>query len=415
MSNAAPADRSHQYAPPSPPGARARAIPPDLARGLMLLLIALANVSWFLYGPETALTNAHRVDPTPLEAVWQTIAIIAIDGRSYPLFAFLFGYGIWQLFSRQLASGRDERGARRLLQARNLWLIVFGAVDAALLWYGDVLGAYGLVGLVVVWLFLRRRTKTLVVWASVLTGLLLVGGLFSLASGFFVPPEYAETGVAVPNESANPDYVASIVGRLATWAFLTLMQGPLGLVVPIAILLGIAAARSRILEAPAEHRALLRRVALIGIPIGWVGALPALLAHQGTLAIASWAPGMLAQVTGLATGLGYAALFGLVSIPYAEGRAPGPVVNALTAVGKRSLSSYLLQSLLLAPLLCAWGLGLGGVLEQWQGALVAVVVWLVSIAVAVALERAGRRGPAEWLLRRLAYGRSRSVATPIRG
>ena len=32
-------------------------------------------------------------------------------------------------------------------------------------------------------------------------------------------------------------------------------------------------------------------------------------------------------------------------------------------------------------------------------------LWLVTVAVAMALERAGRAGPAEWAIRRLAYGR----------
>ncbi|MFD1518192.1 hypothetical protein [Pseudonocardia yunnanensis] len=85
----------------------------------MLLLIALANVSWFLYGTPTTGVTALRPDATDLDAAWQIIAMIAIDGRSYPLFAFLFGYGIWQLYVRQQMAGRDERTARRLIRSRH--------------------------------------------------------------------------------------------------------------------------------------------------------------------------------------------------------------------------------------------------------------------------------------------------------
>ncbi|GAA3655179.1 DUF418 domain-containing protein [Microbacterium marinilacus] len=389
-----------------------RAVAPDVARGLMLLLIALANVSWFLYGHTTSSVNAHRVGTTGLDAVWQSVAIIAIDGRSYPLFAFLFGYGIWQLYTRQQALGRDERAARRLLQVRNLLLIVFGAVHAALLWYGDVLGAYGLIGLIVVWLFLRRADRTLWTWAIVLVSLLAAGAALGIVGGLTIPPEYvAMTEASLPQLAGISPYTASILPRLAFWAPLVVGQGVIGLVVPAAVLLAIVFARRRVLEAPWEHRTLLRRTAIVGVAVGWAGAVPELLVHHGAWDVPDWTAVMLQSVTGLFAALGYVALFALATA--GAGRAPGAIGRALAAVGKRSLSSYLLQSVIFAPVLCAWGLGLGGVLSPWQAALFAVAVWLVSVGVAMALERAGRRGPAEWLLRALAYGAGRSSATPV--
>ncbi|RII85309.1 DUF418 domain-containing protein, partial [Clavibacter michiganensis] len=84
---------------------------------------------------------------------------------------------------------------------------------------------------------------------------------------------------------------------------------------------------------------------------------------------------------------------------------PGPVLRALVAVGRRSMTCYLLQSALFAILLEPWSLGLGVGAGTARIALIAIGVWLVTVAVAVALERAGRAGPAEWAIRRLAYGR----------
>lgn len=395
-----------------PPGPRA--VAPDLARGLMLLLIALANVPWFLYGAEVALTSAHRTGATGLDAVWQTVAIVAVDGRSYPLFAFLFGYGIWQSFARQRAAGLDDRAARRVLQRRHLWLLAFGAVHAALLFFGDVLGAYGLTGLLVVWLFLRRRTTTLLVWAAALTGLLAIGALAVLAAGAVLPAELTGTPAGMSPELAGvAPYVASILPRLAFWLPLTFTQGVLGLVVPVAVLLGIASARARVLEEPRTHRRRLTLAAGLGIALGWAGAVPTVLVHHDTWALPEWAPSLLHLVTGLFAALGYAAAFALVAARFTDERRPGRTVAALTAVGKRSLTSYLLQSAIFAPLLCAWGLGLGGVLDQWQAALVAVAAWLATVVVAVLLDRAGRRGPAERLLRALSYRGANSSPTPV--
>lgn len=379
----------------------------------MLLLIALANVPWFLYGPPTSLVSAHRTDATGLDAVWQTIAMLMIDGRSYPLFAFLFGYGIWQLYTRQQAAGVDERDARRLLQRRHRWLILFGAVHALLLWQGDVLGAYGFIGLVVVWLFLRRADRTLRRWIIVLGGLLALGAALVTVAGTAVPVDEAAAMMpAVPQLAANSPYLDSVLPRFLFWAPLAVTQGVLSLIVPVAVLLAILCARHRVLESPEAHRPLLRRTAIVGITVGWLGAVPSVLAHHGLWDVAEWAPALLTLSTGLFAALGYVALFALIAARLAARPAPGPIVRALTAVGSRSLSCYLLQSVIFAPLLAAWGLGLGGVLDEWQAALVAAGAWLVSVLFAAALGRAGRRGPAEWLLRRLAYRGRRVAAAP---
>ena len=48
-----------------------------------------------------------------------------IDSRVYPMFAFLFGYGMVQLFSSQVASGVPVKQARRLLRRRNSLVLAY--------------------------------------------------------------------------------------------------------------------------------------------------------------------------------------------------------------------------------------------------------------------------------------------------
>ena len=62
----------------------------------------------------------------------------------------------------------------------------------------------------------------------------------------------------------------------------------------------------------------------------------------------------------------------------------------------------------MVALLPAWTLGLGASLQPAPAALLAVSVWLVILLVAALSARAGLRGPAESLLRRLTYGRART-------
>jgi uncharacterized membrane protein YeiB len=285
-------------------------------------------------------------------------------------------------------------------------MLVFGAVHGALLWYGDVLGAYGLIGFVVVGLFLHRRSRTLRRWAIALGGVFVLIAASVLVAGMVIAPA---TEGGAPQLSAITPYVASIVPRVLFWVPATIAQGVLGFAVPMAVLVAIVCARRRVLESPEAHRPLLVRTAVLGITVGWAGAVPSALVQHGIWDVPAWSTTPLHLLTGLFAGLGYAAVFALLAARFATTGSPGGLARGLTAVGKRSLSCYLLQSVVFAPLLCAWGFGLGGVLDEWQAAFVAVATWLVSMAFAVLLDRTGRRGPAEWLLRALAYGRRTST------
>lgn len=413
-----------------PVRAAERSPAPDLARGFMLLLIAVANTPYYLWGREHSPGNSHPVEGSWLDKLVDVVIILGVDMRVYPMFAFMFGYGMMQLYTRQLASGTSERRAWQLLERRNAWLLVFGFVHAALLWMGDVLGAYGIAGLLMVALFLRRKDVTLMVWAGVLLALFALVIALSLVGAYFAaempPDEAAEMARSFAVDDASvvaTSYLASIPDRLAMWVFIAPGQG-LFFVVPMMILLAFWAGRRRILENPGEHLPLLRRVAAIGITIGVLGGLPSALEHLGVYEVplgSIWVFFPVQVFTGFFAGLGYVALFGLFGHAVARRRAArpapegtvrtaldvdGPLAGAFQAVGKRSLTCYLLQSVLCAPALAAWGLGLGQHLSSWSMLLYALAVWGLTVGFAVWQEKRGLRGPAEVLLRRLAYRRA---------
>ncbi|MFI1460033.1 DUF418 domain-containing protein [Nocardia carnea] len=399
---------------PAPLGGTERIPGPDLARGFMLLLIVLANTAYYLYGGPRSASGAHPVDGSALDTVVQGILITTVDLRVYPMFAFLFGYGLVMIARRQGQRGLSDKQVRSVIQRRNLWLIVFGAVHALLLWGGDILGAYGLTGLVLVWLFLRRSDRTLLVWAGIGSAIvILVAALSTLGAVAVMAGE--DTGSQFDPGFADAAYASisadtfwdSVVARMTMWPVqITFVQGVFGLVVPVSILLGFWAARHRVLERPQEHRRLLWVTAIGGITIGWSFGIVHALAHAGVISGVEPAMAALAapqMATGLACGLGYVAVFGLIGGRLA-GRRLGPIAHAVTAVGKRSMTCYLAQSVLCAPLLAAWGLGLGAELGSASMAAFAIGVWIVTIAYALWLERRESPGPAENLLRRLVYG-----------
>jgi uncharacterized protein len=67
----------------------------------MLLLIVLSNTGFHLWAASLGASGWHPVDGSTLDQVVQLLMITLLDLRIYPLFAFLFGYGMMQLFLRR--------------------------------------------------------------------------------------------------------------------------------------------------------------------------------------------------------------------------------------------------------------------------------------------------------------------------
>jgi uncharacterized protein len=382
-----------KYAGVGPVAVRERVLAPDLARGLMLALIALANSMIYLYDRPYGLRQ-HIVEPGMLDRVTSVLNVTFVDVRAYPMFAALFAYGMVQMMRRHQATDVPATDTRRVLLRRSRWLIVFGFVHAVLLFPGDVLGLYGVLGLALVTL-MRVRDRTLLMIAA---GWLVVVAAVQGAV-YATPPSGGERTFFW--SFAVDDPVEALALHPVEW-----LMTPFGILgVGSAILVGVWAARRGLLTEPARHRALLVRTAIGGLALAVAGGLPMGLAVGGfwapTSGTALWAVSAVHAVTGVAGGLGYAALIGLLAIRFENRR--GPVVLALTACGQRSLSCYLFQSVVFVALLMPYTLGLGGVLGSAEVALVAVGTWLVSVLLADLMRRTGRRGPAEVLLRRLTY------------
>src|SRR5690606_28698108 len=157
--------------------------------------------------------------------------------------------------------------------------------------------------------FLRRSERTLRRWCTVLTvllGIILAAGIAyttALATGVLVPPADAVSGdpaaesTPVMTGADQESYLAAIPFRLGTWvALLTLTV--LGVTTVLAMLLGCWAGRRRVLENTSEHVRLLGWTAVLGIGIGWLGALPAALNGVGAIAVGTVqgaeTPGLLA-------------------------------------------------------------------------------------------------------------------------
>src|SRR5688572_4168467 len=92
---------------PGPVRASERALAPDLAQGFMLLLIVVSNTGFHLYAAEYR-QGWHPVDGSTADRVVQFLVITTLDMKIYPLFSFLLGYGMMQLYLRRTGAGTES-------------------------------------------------------------------------------------------------------------------------------------------------------------------------------------------------------------------------------------------------------------------------------------------------------------------
>lgn len=177
-----------------------------------------------------------------------------------------------------------------------------------------------------------------------------------------------------------------------------------GVMLLLLVVLGYRAGRAGPLDDPAEHKRLLTKIAMVGIGVSVISAVPSALTAVGMLSPGTITEGSylaLQVLTGVLGGAGYAALFALWSIRL--DRAQGPLTRSVAAMGKRSLTFYLLNSVPVAVVLHTQLVGLGDVVGTTGALLVAAPAWSVSPLAAAFLESRDRPGPLDQLMRRCVH------------
>lgn len=371
----------------------------DALRGFALFGILAVNAWAFA----TGYYGSGIADPARDPAV-QWIVSMFFETKFYLLFSFLFGYSFTQQMDSAARAGVAFRP--RMLR-RHAGLAAIGAAHAVLLFHGDILTTYALLGLVL--LALRGTSPRRAVWLAV--GLVLASGALWTLLGVLDVLTRTPVDTAVLSAQVS-ETVAAYRGTPGTVVAERLRQlpGTLGLVVfvqaPSALamfLLGFAAGKRQVLADPWRHRALWSWLLRVGAPIGLAGAgFYAYVAvnHPGSAA-ETLAIGVGTLTAPLLTGGYVAALLRLFDTRAAAVFAPA---------GRVALSNYVLQSVVLGVVFTAYGFGLIGKLPYGAVAGLVVGIYAAQLALSALWLRNHRYGPLEWLLRAITTG-ARPVAT----
>ncbi len=411
---------------PVPASAAPRIATLDLIRGVAVMGILAANIAAFGFPDFAYMSPASMGAPGLADTIAWTVNFIVIDGKMRGLFSFLFGASMLLVMDRAETQGDS---AASVHFPRMAWLAVFGAIHIYLIWWGDILLHYALVGCAA-FMFRRLPTRALLlvglmfVLLQAIEAVVLAGYAFDLRATAFAPQASARAvanwnafaasfGGPTPQEISRQIAIGrgSYADQLAQrWANPT---GPFTVIAVVGaetlgyMLLGMAGLRSGFLTGTWSHR-VYRGIAVAGIGIGWAAYAAIASVEIGhdfdpRYVLFSWIT--LATPVRPIVIAGYAALI----IPLA--RPGGWLTTRVAAAGRMAFSNYIGTSLICTTLFYGFGFGLFAYVSRAQLYIVVVLVWTLMLAWSKPWLDHSRYGPLEWLWRSL----SRFAWQPMRG
>lgn len=390
---------------------------PDVARGFMLLLIAVANVPvWLMFFPVQS-------EPGLADRWWILMRGLLVDHRAYPLFSILFGFGLMTMVIRRTCAHVGARStelalqmpdlplavreqwlagftveaqadARRLVRRRGFWMLIFGLVHS-LLFFGDIIGTYALIAIIFAGLIVKKRFKVMAIIGGVQIILMLVFMVAGQMMFELFPGLQGGSGVGGLNIMLHWYYPLVSFGQ---WVVSTIMTALISIVVPCTFL-GAWVATTDVMKTPQRYRGLLIGLGVGGLALASLLGAPESLHEAGMLSW--WMPGAgaLHEFSGLFGAIGWLALLTLFAGPARESLSGAH--RFLSAIGKRSMTAYIGQSILFALIFAVMGLSGVRSVTPLQGLGIAIGVWVVLALFCQVLEARGyKRGPLEVLLRR---------------
>lgn len=387
----------------------------DVIRGFAVMGILIMNIAAF------GLPNYAYLDPsfyggdTGADLWAWALAYAVADGKMRMLFTLLFGASL------ALTTDRAENPAFAHF-ARMAVLLGFGMIHAWLIWYGDILVEYALVGAALFWVC-RWPPAAL---------LMLAAALVLLKSGLVLSGLQAD--VALRAAAAAPDATATV---RAAWAVRASALTPDTAAIPAEIA-GFRGGLADVFAARAPITILFQTVfvpfgviettglAAVGLALYRLGFLTGdwstrayrLLILAGLLALLLYPPliraivaARWASLTLSAADQASLALRPFVALGYAaalilwvrSGRAAW-LRDRFAAAGRMAFSNYLGTSLVATTVFYGYGLGLFGQLSRAQLYWVVLLIWVLILAWSQPWLTRFRYGPFEWLWRSLARG-----------
>ncbi|MCA1799008.1 MAG: DUF418 domain-containing protein [Xanthomonadaceae bacterium] len=397
---------------PLSPGERIHAL--DIIRGFALLGILLMNIEYF-QRPMQAIVFGFDSTQAGIDHAVAWFSYAFVQGKFYTMFSLLFGLGFVVFLDRALQKGAS---ARLLFARRLLVLLAIGAAHAFLVWSGDILLNYALVGFLLLF-FARTPARRLWKWGVfffVVPTLLMWVGAFSIEAAIQAGRademlgDFAANRERVVADIANGHlvYAAGTYWEAVAWRAheLGFFYRNMLFFVPTVLgmfLIGAAFGRAGVFSSLDANWPLFRRMMLFGYGIG----LPAALVwgiHGADIEMMFPTVKGAALMTSAAIanmGLCLAYIGTLVALL----RGGRMWLMRLAPVGRMALTNYLMHSVVFTLLFYGYGAGLYGEFGRAATTLMALALYAFQVWFSGWWLERYRIGPMEWLWRTLTYGR----------
>jgi uncharacterized protein len=403
----------------------------DIMRGIVLLGILLMNIN----GMGLAELAGGGIDPT-ISSGWNLTTWITTDlffaGTMRALFSLLFGVGML-IFLDRLEEKKAGINAANIYFRRLLWLLVFGLIHGyLLLWKGEILYDYALMGFIV---FSFRKLPPI---KLTLVALLLfsIGALWSYSDykneikfveDVELVKSYKLEGKTVSKElqgvymkwekrewKRSPEAIAEYntnmrKGYLDVVAFLAPENQQSDTIftyrfqlwdVLSMMLLGIALFKWKVLSAEKSYKfyGIMTLLGyLIGLTVNYYEIQSIIESNFSLLSISkSWITYDLGRVPVAIGHVGAIMLF--CKLPILKW-----LKNSLAAVGKMALTNYVMHSVFAMFIFTGVGFGLFGTFQRFELLYIVFAIWIFQLILSPIWLKYYQYGPLEWIWRNLSY------------
>ncbi|PIC81909.1 DUF418 domain-containing protein [Sporosarcina sp. P1] len=383
---------------PTPLTERVEAL--DFLRGIALLGILIANMLHF-HSPY-AYMDPYSWYTIPHEQAMFHFIDVFIEASFYPLFAMLFGYGLNMQYEKSL---RNDTQFGPFMARRMGILLIFGVLHAVLIWSGDILFTYALMGFIMI-AVIRIPKKWLLALSLVIyfVPTLLLYGILALTRSQttsnvldgFVDTRQIELAISSYGNGTFKEIFAFRLNEFFTFEIIGSITAVF-IILPL-IMFGAALSKFKIIERMYVLKGKLLLAMIICIPVGVV-----------LKNIASWdGPKfeniLLIQsiVGGPILTLGYAALFLLLfQLPFLK-----MMARPFVSVGRMAFTTYIMQSIIATMIFYSYGVGLYGKVDIVTGTWLAIGIFAIQLMVAQVWLTKFRMGPLEAVWRKWSYGKN---------
>lgn len=370
-----------------------RAVIVDVVRGFALVGVLIANFTSYI--DQNLPSGILYSISAQLDKTLSNINTVFFEWKFMTIFSILFGYGFGLIL---ISLEKKNINPNSFFIRRMFWLFVIGLIHT-LFWWGDVLHFYAVCGVLLL-AFRKFSVRAIFIYSLFLMFVipLIISWLFQDQPSYFTDQnmqllyeQYKHGNILdVFKSNINLYYKAFI----STGSDLHDISETLG-----RFLFGYFLLRIKLFELIKTKKQIFKKVLLITSPVMIAYLITRWLSLQDIISTDKIYYEPLIKMGIICTSCFYVSVLVLLFIEYGQSK----FFSALQALGKMTLTNYLLVSVISITLLYDIGFGQLGTLPMHIMWLCAFVWLIIEITFSTYWLKKFRYGPVEWIWRELTY------------